>query len=273
MVLKSVIRIVKLLAKMRLDILKAKKSPTGSTKFAPVLAIRLAFIEIDGYPADVKLNRRIGGNCVFQPLCGLQPVYDTVSPLCLIQRPPKNLSAGQTFAATVIVSNVDHFVRDSRNSACSLPKSRHRKPLTRSSASSLKHSIRLLLKNCFTKTQPHAPSHALPRSNEKLSLADACFGCWCFASTPDCGDRQYSKPPFMPNGGFLLGILVGRVLPCSTVMSDPDWLEAYPPSIWHKIKVPLAQPTDYNIITAWPTSVSAVVRVQRRCELGYSGSD
>lgn len=162
-------------------ILKAKKSPTGIIKFAPVLAIRLAFIEIDGYPAAFKLNPRIGWNCVFQRLCGLQPVYDTVSPLCLIQRPPKNLSAGPTFAATVIASNEAHFVRDLKNSAYSLPKSRHRKLLTRNSASSLRHSTKLLPRNCSTKTQPHGPSRALQRSNEKLSLADTCIGCWCFS--------------------------------------------------------------------------------------------
>ena len=172
---------VNLLEKVRADILKAKKPPTGRTKFAAVLAIRLAFIEFDSYPPPFKLNPRIGRNCVFRRLCGLQPVYDTVSPLCLIQRPPKNHSAGQTFVATVIVSNVDHFARDSKNSACSLPKSRHRKLLTRNSASSSKHSIRLLPRNCSIRIPPHAPNHALQRSNEKLSLAEPWLG-WCCSS-------------------------------------------------------------------------------------------
>ena len=41
---------VNLLEKVHADILKAKKSPTGRTKVAAILAIRLAFIEFDSYP-------------------------------------------------------------------------------------------------------------------------------------------------------------------------------------------------------------------------------
>jgi hypothetical protein len=47
---------VYLLAKTQADILKAKKSPPGNDHFAPVLAIRLAFVEIYGYPPAFKLN-------------------------------------------------------------------------------------------------------------------------------------------------------------------------------------------------------------------------
>ena len=174
LVRKSLTSSVTLPAKTRADILKARKWPAETTNSWAVLAIRLVFLRFGGYSAASKLNSRMSWYCVFQRLCGLQPVYDTVSQLCLIQSPPKNLSADQTFAATVIVSSVDHFVHDLRNSACFLLKNQPKKPLTRNLALSLRHSIRLHLRNCFTKTQPHAPSHALQRSNAKRSLAESC---------------------------------------------------------------------------------------------------
>jgi hypothetical protein len=70
---KSVIQSEKLPAKTRIDILKAKKSPAGRTKFAPALAIRLAFLEIDSYPPPFKMHPQIvrtwfSGVCaVFNP--------------------------------------------------------------------------------------------------------------------------------------------------------------------------------------------------------------
>jgi|GEM_PF-5943914 len=134
LVRKSLTRSVTLPAKTRANILKARKWPAETTNSWAVWAIRLVFLQFRGYPPAFKLNSRMSRNCVFQRLCGLQPVYDTVSQLCLIQSPPKNLFADQTFAATVIVSSVDHFVHDLRNSACFLPKSQPKKPLTRNLA-------------------------------------------------------------------------------------------------------------------------------------------
>jgi hypothetical protein len=132
--------------------------------------------------------------------------YDTVSPLCLIQRPPKNLSADQTFAATVIASNVAHFARDSKNSEYFWLKSRLRKLPIRNSASSSRHLIRRLPRNCFTKTPLPAPNHVLQRSNEKLSLADVWIRVLLFQHSHGIAvKKQYSKPPFIQNGGFLHG--------------------------------------------------------------------